>query len=460
MDPNNPAKKRRIYSKLPVVIVEDHHEVLKHIYRAIATRHLPFENISMIHLDSHPDLQIPSKIPAQDIFSLNELSKHLSIENWIIPAVYAGHINQLVWVKPPWADQLPEGPRQVTVGRHLKHGTIRIDWPDEYYLSDVMYAATEDMTDSKLLNLSIVTLQYQATHAYSKFQTVDDLKLLQGSHQEEESNEKASYHPDNDHPQDGSNLSSNSCRMGNVDRSTLRNSNVKNVEAKDECSKGCLPQKNQAVMEAVQGAVSAGRAVILDIDLDFFSTQNPFKLEYTFDQYNILKELYQFEAPKSNDKEELRLLQERRAEQLSDLKNAITWCLQETSDSTDDLPKRWQRMKTLVDDLRTNSKEPLNGELIHMAGETTCDEEDDLPHHVSSEEEITALINRVKEVLSGIPPPVMVTIARSSEDDYCPKRQVGQIQELVVNMLRDLYTDIELKIDFETEISSPSAEVT
>lgn len=145
-----------------------------------------------------------------------------------------------------------------------------------------MYAATEDMTDSKLLNLSIVTLQYQATHAYSKFQTVDDLKLLQGSHQEEESNEKARYHPDNDHPQDGSNLSSNSCRMGNVDRSTSRDSNVKNVEAEDECSKGCLPQKNQAVMEAVQGAVSAGRAVILDIDLDFFSTQNPFKLEYTF----------------------------------------------------------------------------------------------------------------------------------------------------------------------------------
>lgn len=59
------------------------------------------------------------------IFECCFCCRHLSIENWIIPAVYAGHISHFVWVKPPWADQLPEGPRRVTVGRHVTYDTIR-----------------------------------------------------------------------------------------------------------------------------------------------------------------------------------------------------------------------------------------------------------------------------------------------------------------------------------------------
>ncbi|PIK36891.1 putative UPF0489 protein C5orf22-like [Apostichopus japonicus] len=180
------------------------------------------------------------------------------------------------------------------------------------------------------------------------------------------------------------------------------------------------------------------------------------------DQFNILKELYHFEVPKSSNKEELRQIQEKRAAQLSDLKNAITWCLEgdveSTHTDTDNLPKSWQKMLGLIKDLKASSAEPLNGELLHMAGETTCDDEDDLPHHVSSYEEIGALMVQVQEVLSGIPKPIMVTIARSSLDDYCPKKQVGRIQELVIKMLNDLYTDVEVQKDYEDEIVSTSSE--
>lgn len=43
--------------------------------------------------------------------------------------------------------------------------------------------------------------------------------------------------------------------------------------------------------------------VILDIDLDFYSTKNPFMEVYTPSQYKILQELYRFQAPSSNSDE-------------------------------------------------------------------------------------------------------------------------------------------------------------
>lgn len=43
--------------------------------------------------------------------------------------------------------------------------------------------------------------------------------------------------------------------------------------------------------------------VILDIDLDFYSTKNPFLEVYTPSQYKILQELYRFQAPTSNSDE-------------------------------------------------------------------------------------------------------------------------------------------------------------
>jgi hypothetical protein len=46
-------------SQLPVYIVEDHDEALPLIYRAIGSRHLPFEGIAFVHFDAHPDLLCP-----------------------------------------------------------------------------------------------------------------------------------------------------------------------------------------------------------------------------------------------------------------------------------------------------------------------------------------------------------------------------------------------------------------
>ena len=38
-----------------------------------------------------------------------------SIESWILPLVAAGHLKSLIWLRPPWADQLPDGKKDVKV---------------------------------------------------------------------------------------------------------------------------------------------------------------------------------------------------------------------------------------------------------------------------------------------------------------------------------------------------------
>ena len=60
-----------------------------------------------------------------------------------------------------------------------------------------------------------------------------------------------------------------------------------------------LPNREQ-IMELCN--VLDGQYYVLDIDLDFFSTKNPFKEMYGERQYQILTELYKFEKPDSQDK--------------------------------------------------------------------------------------------------------------------------------------------------------------
>lgn len=59
---------------------------------------------------------------------------------------------------------------------------------------------------------------------------------------------------------------------------------------------------------------------ILDIDLDFFSTQNPFRVMYSDTIYGMLKDLYKFDKPKNLSDEEISKCTTERQKQLLELK--------------------------------------------------------------------------------------------------------------------------------------------
>ena len=119
------SKKLRIYGKLPVWVSEWHQDVLPAIHRALATKHLPSQGIKLVHLDSHPDLSFPVTLAAEKCFCPNELYDNLEIADWILPLLYEGHIDNVIWLKPPWGDQIHEGQWIAKIGEEKTSGMLR-----------------------------------------------------------------------------------------------------------------------------------------------------------------------------------------------------------------------------------------------------------------------------------------------------------------------------------------------
>ena len=77
---------------------------------------------------------------------------------------------------------------------------------------------------------------------------------------------------------------------------------------------------------------------------------------------------------------------------------------------------------------------------LHMAGMVT-----DLPVHQSSEEEIQELVDATKHLLvillknfnQGLPR--IITVARSTDDEYTPANQVEFIQDNVTTAIKHVY---------------------
>ncbi|XP_052015332.1 UPF0489 protein C5orf22 homolog isoform X1 [Apodemus sylvaticus] len=421
------ARLRR-YSKLPVWVVEDHQEVLPFIYRAIGSKHLPDSNISFLHFDSHPDLLIPVNMPADTVFDKEALFGELSIENWIMPAVYAGHFSQVIWLHPMWAQQIREGKHHFLVGKDISTTTIRVTSTDYYFLSDGLFVPEDQLENQKPLQLDVIM--------------VEPYKL--GSSQDDSDSVSSTKKPK---------LAlggGESPAAADGDAVTLRSDHACQAPS---CSCSGSQQSQRAASAAeILDILKTGDAFVLDIDLDFFSVKNPFKEMFTQEEYKILQELYQFKKPDSNlSEEDLVDVVDARTHQLEDLEAVFADLCDGDSEET---VRGWasnpgmESLVPLVQSLKNRMEVP-DYEMVHQAG-LTCDYSE-LPHHISTEEEIEHLLQSVYCLLKSLPKPTLVTIARSSLDDYCPPEQVDMIQGKVLDMLHSLYGTLDTHLVYSEE---------
>ncbi|XP_044074585.1 UPF0489 protein C5orf22 homolog isoform X2 [Siniperca chuatsi] len=407
--------------------------VVCHIYRAIASRHLPVKNIKMVHLDSHPDLLIPVNMSADTVFDKEKLFSELSIENWIMPMVYAGHVSCVAWLHPYWAQQIREGEHRMAVGRDSSTTTIRVTSTDNYFLSDGLYVIEEQLENSKPLRLNVVKVNpVQPSHG-----------SLTGKKPEEDTERWFAKRPHTEYDKAGEASCSEPLLRCTDTLQPAEGSNGTGLGDDDEGS-------TSYVVKRISAFLSETEPYILDIDLDFFSCKNPFKELYTEEEYAILKELYNFRGPSPNaDQEELVECVDRRVHQLEDLEAAFADLLEDDGEET---VTRWASnpgmasLAQLVSSLKSRNLCP-DYEMVHQAG-LTCDSVE-LPHHISTDEEIDRLISAVQLFLKALPKPTLVTMSRSSLDEYCPVEQVDSVQSRVLVVLESLYGPLDLHKDYE-----------
>ncbi|XP_061043668.1 UPF0489 protein C5orf22 homolog [Eubalaena glacialis] len=434
------ARLRR-YHELPVWVVEDHQEVLPFIYRAIGSKHLPASNISFVHFDSHPDLLIPVNMPADTVFDKETLFGELSIENWIIPAVYAGHFSHVIWLHPTWAQQIREGRHHFLVGKDTSTTTIRVTSTDHYFLSDGLYVTEDQLENQKPLQLDVIMVKpYKLCNNQEENDTVSSAKKPKLALEDAENT---------------ASTNGESCSEGLENDSVTQRRDQTCLQPSCSCSSESQECHTSVSTGEILEILEKGDAFVLDIDLDFFSVKNPFKEMFTQEEYKILQELYQFKKPGTNlTEEDLVDCVDTRVHQLEDLEAAFADLCDGDDEET---VQKWasnpgmESLVPLVQSLKKRMEAP-DYEMVHQAG-LTCDYSE-LPHHISTEQEIEYLIQSVYYVLKNLPKPTVVTIARSSLDDYCPSEQVDTIQEKVISVLRSLYGPLDVHLVYSAESTS------
>lgn len=188
---------------------------------------------------------------------------------------------------------------------------------------------------------------------------------------------------------------------------------------------------------------------ILDIDLDFFSTENPFRKMLQFcGTYELLKPIFrgnffQHSFDKDANEDELLAFAVQRSHYIDSLENVFNQLAQGVSAENllfnECLNPVKERVLSLITHIKqTNESSAIQWKMYFNAGCTL--DSNELPIHVSTPNEIIELIELFKKFLLHLnTTPTLITISRSSEDGYCPLDQVERIQEEVLKVLVEIY---------------------
>ena len=88
------------------------------------------------------------------------------------------------------------------------------------------------------------------------------------------------------------------CSLDSPEKKKKHNEDNVNSLRKKSVLPSSVQEKFVNISEKLQG-----KQYILDIDLDFYSTKNPFQEIYTKEQFQLLSELYKYDKPESTSNE-------------------------------------------------------------------------------------------------------------------------------------------------------------
>ena len=410
-------------------VVEDHNDIVPFLQACVRKKlcHVPPSGLLFVHLDAHPDMAVPTMTCTtawQNLSSLHDVleADASGISQFVIPLVTLGILSRVVWVRSPWSDQLADGQHRFHVGdvsdddrdrEGEGDGTVgsgrlaAATLPTAYYLDDDSYRPAADLSNARPVDLTVLCLP---------------------------------------------------------------------------CITGTDADETVAIGDAAEGD-----AWVLDICLDYFSTMNPFRpmleealardllqpadsvaaLEAVENVFRFMPFRHARHADVGEGEQAgqaLRRLRNRCYALLERLlKPPTTAAATATDDDAAPSAKRPRHdgevgperaaedeMAALYGPDRAHHVRALAA-LVPRLSRATCDLVLDvgpaalLPHHPSTDAEVTAMLARVSAFLraarvGGRPlgRPALVTVARSAADGFTPAAAVDALQERVLGAVRDL----------------------
>jgi hypothetical protein len=141
-----------------VVVCDSHHHVLRHWLEASEAGLLSASGVTVVHFDAHPDMGPPPRpIPRALRARPGALVAQVDIESFQLAAAWVGLVNRVVWLRPPWAFQFPDGARRFHVGAD-PDGRLQVDEPADYYVLEGRYAPTASLREPVDLELLVLAL--------------------------------------------------------------------------------------------------------------------------------------------------------------------------------------------------------------------------------------------------------------------------------------------------------------
>lgn len=152
------APAARAAEPLRVVVCSSHHQVLRHWLLAAQEGRIPSAGVEVVHFDAHPDMAVPER-PLRRAWRAQpgRLATATTIASFQIAAAWVGLVSEVVWLRPGWSHQIPDGIHRFRVGA-LPNGLLRVDDPSDYYVLDEGWAPTSALTDPVPVQLRVLPL--------------------------------------------------------------------------------------------------------------------------------------------------------------------------------------------------------------------------------------------------------------------------------------------------------------